>query len=260
MSRTAPMPLVLDNLACRRAGRLVYRDLCFQIEPAQAVALRGPNGVGKSTLLRQLAGLIPVSGGDAWLSETSLAGDRQGFQEQVTYAGHLDAVKPALSIGENLMLWAGIHGNSTARAEAALARFGLGALAARPAAQCSAGQKRRLGLARLLVADRPLWLLDEPTVSLDADASALVADLVREHIAAGGMALIATHVALGLGDIPTLEMTAPEADAHHEDDPFLAGVWTLEASQVFSAATCGWRCGWAAAAASASPSSCWRSS
>jgi heme exporter protein A len=204
----------------------VFRDLCFQVEAGQAAALRGPNGVGKSTLLRQLAGLIPVAGGDAWLGKVSLAADRQGFQEQVTYAGHLDSVKPALSIGENLVLWAGIYGNSAARADAALARFGLDAIATRPAAQCSAGQKRRLGLARLLVVDRPLWLLDEPTVSLDAEASALVADLVREHIAAGGMALIATHVALGLGDIPTLAMTAPEAGAQHQDDPFLAGAWT----------------------------------
>jgi heme exporter protein A len=220
------MDLILDNLACRRAGRLVFHDLCFRIEAGQAAALRGPNGVGKSTLLRQLSGLIPVTGGDARLGDISLIRDRQGFQERVAYAGHLDAVKPALSIGENLTLWAGIHGNDGARAEAALARFGLDAIAARPAAQCSAGQKRRLGLARLLVADRPLWLLDEPTVSLDAGAAALVADLVREHIAAGGMALIATHVELGLGDIPTLEMTPPEADAHHQDDPFLAGAWT----------------------------------
>ena len=219
------MDLVLDNLACRRAGRLVFRDLSFRVEAGQAVALRGPNGVGKSTLLRQLAGLIPVAGGDARLGEVSLAANPQGFQEQVAYAGHLDAVKPTLGIGENLMLWAGIYGNDAARADAALARFGLDTIASRPAAQCSAGQQRRLGLARLLVADRPLWLLDEPTVSLDADASGLVADLVREHIAAGGIALIATHVALGLGDIPTLEMTPPEAGAHHEDDPFLAGAW-----------------------------------
>ncbi len=220
------MELMLDNLACRRAGRLVFCDLCFQVEAGQAAALRGPNGVGKSTLLRQLAGLIPVVGGDARLGDVSLVRDRQGFQERVAYAGHLDAVKPALSIGENLTLWAEIHGNDAARAVAALERFGLEIIANRPAAQCSAGQKRRLGLARLLVADRPLWLLDEPTVSLDAEATALVADLVREHIAAGGMALIATHVELGLGEIPTFRMTPPGIDAHHRDDPFLAGSWT----------------------------------
>lgn len=219
------MDLTLDHLACRRAGRLIFRGLQFAVAAGQAAALRGPNGVGKSTLLRQLAGLIPVADGDARLGDVSLTRDRQGFQERVAYAGHLDAVKPALSIGENLTLWAGIHGNDPARAGAALARFGLDAIAARPAAQCSAGQKRRLGLARLLVMDRPLWLLDEPTVSLDADAARLVADLVRAHVAAGGMALIATHVDLGLGDIPTLTMTRPDAAASHHDDPFLAGAW-----------------------------------
>jgi len=220
------MDLTVDHLACRRAGRLVFRDLCFAVQAGQAAALRGPNGVGKSTLLRQLAGLLPVAGGDARMGATSRAADRQGFQELVTYAGHLDAVKPALSIGENLRLWAGIHGNGAERAEAALARFGLDAISGRPAAQCSAGQKRRLGLARLLVADRPLWLLDEPTVSLDAEASRLVAGLVREHIAGGGVALIATHVDLGLGDMPTLQLTAPDPEAQHHDDPFLAGKWT----------------------------------
>jgi heme exporter protein A len=219
------MDLTLDHLACRRAGRLIFRGLRFAVAAGQAAALRGPNGVGKSTLLRQLAGLIPVADGDARLGDVSLTRDRQGFQERVAYAGHLDAVKPALSIGENLTLWAGIHGNDPARAGAALARFGLDAIAARPAAQCSAGQKRRLGLARLLVMDRPLWLLDEPTVSLDADAARLVADLVRAHVAAGGMALIATHVDLGLGDIPTLTMTRPDVAASHQDDPFLAGAW-----------------------------------
>jgi len=220
------MFLDLNKLSCRRAGRLVFHDLSFQVQAGQAAALRGPNGVGKSTLLRQLAGMIPVAGGEARLGDVSLVRDRQGFQERVAYAGHLDAVKPALSIGENLTLWAEIHGNDAARAEAALERFGLDVIATRPAAQCSAGQKRRLGLARLLVADRPLWLLDEPTVSLDGEAAALVAYLVREHVASGGMALIATHVELGLGDIPTFRMTPPEADAHHQDDPFLAGAWT----------------------------------
>jgi len=218
------MTLTLDNLACRRAGRLIYRDLDFHLAAGQAVALRGPNGVGKSTLLRQLAGLIPVARGDARLGDVSLARQRQAFQERAAYAGHLDAVKPALGIAENLTLWAGIHGNDAARADAALERFGLSAIGNRPAAQCSAGQKRRLGLARLLVMDRPLWLLDEPTVSLDTEAAALVADLVREHLAAGGLALIATHVDLGLGDIPVLTLRAPSADA--VSDPFLEGAWT----------------------------------
>jgi heme exporter protein A len=218
------MDLILDSIACRRAGRLIFRDLSFRLQAGEAAALRGPNGVGKSTLLRQLAGLIPVAGGDARLGPVSLARERQAFQELAAYAGHLDAVKPALSVAENLTLWAGIHGQEAARAGAALERFALGAIGNRPAAQCSAGQKRRLGLARLLVMDRPLWLLDEPTVSLDADAARLVADLVREHVATGGLALIATHADLGLGDIPVLTLGAPKADP--ASDPFLAGAWT----------------------------------
>lgn len=230
------MDLVLDNLACRRGGRLIYRGLGFSLRAGQAAALRGPNGVGKSTLLRQLCGLIPLAGGDARLGQTglgqmglgeiSLARDRTAFQERVAYAGHLDAVKPALTVAENLGLWAGVHGSGPERRQAALDRFDLAPIAGRPAAECSAGQKRRLGLARLLVTDRPLWLMDEPTVSLDADAVALVATLVREHVAGGGLALIATHADLGLGDIPELRMTRPAAEAHREADPFLAGAWS----------------------------------
>ncbi|MDH3668062.1 MAG: heme ABC exporter ATP-binding protein CcmA [Paracoccaceae bacterium] len=218
------MDLSLENLSCRRAGRLIFSDLGFRIDAGQAAALRGPNGVGKSTLLRQLAGLIPVAGGDAMLGEVSLAQDRQAFQERIAYAGHLDAVKPALTVAENLALWAGING-SEADPEKALARFGLDAIADRPAAQCSAGQKKRLGLARLLVTDRPLWLLDEPTVSLDAEAVGLITGLVADHVGAGGLALIATHVDLGLRDMPVLELSPPGAAAAEQADPFLEGAW-----------------------------------
>lgn len=219
------MDLVLDHLAARRAGRLVYRDVCFSVPAGEAALLRGPNGVGKSTLLRQLAGLLPVAGGDARLDEISLARETGAFQELVAYAGHLDAVKPALTVEENLVYWAALHGNGAARARVALERFGIDRIARRPAAECSAGQKRRLGLARLMVMDRPLWLLDEPTVSLDADGAALVAELVREHVAGGGVALIATHIDLGLGEVPTLMMAPPAERARREDDPFLAGSW-----------------------------------
>lgn len=220
------MALVLDNLACRRGGRLIYRGLDFRVTAGQAAAVRGPNGVGKSTLLRQLAGLIPVAGGDARLGPHSLARDPGAMQDHVAYAGHLDAVKPALTVAENLGLWAGLHGAPPERRDAALERFGLARIAARPAAECSAGQKRRLGLARLMLADRPLWLMDEPTVSLDAEAVELVSALVREHVAGGGIALIATHVALGLGETPVLEMTPPGPQAEREADPFLAGAWS----------------------------------
>lgn len=220
------MELVIDDLACRRGGRLIFRGLAFRLASGTAAAVRGPNAVGKSTLLRQLAGLIPVAGGDARLDGISLRGDPSAFQERIAYAGHLDAVKPALTVAENLWVWGRVHGSDPARAEAALERFGLAHVAVRPAAECSAGQKRRLGLARLMVSNRPLWLMDEPTVSLDAEAVGVVAALVREHVAAGGLALIATHVDLGLGGIPVLEMRRPEAEAERHEDPFLAGVWS----------------------------------
>lgn len=218
------MELVIDNLACRRAGRQVLRGVGFRLQPGQAAALRGPNGAGKSTLLRVLAGLIPLAAGSVRFGGVSLGDDPAAFQEYVAYAGHLDAVKPALSVSENLALWPAIHGADVGKAAGALTHFGLAPIAGRAAAECSAGQKRRLGLARLAVLEKPLWLLDEPTVSLDQAAVALLADLVRTHLAGGGLALIATHVDLGLGEIPTLTLS-PIAPGQTEADPFLEGAW-----------------------------------
>lgn len=226
------MELALDNLTCRRGGRVVFRDLSFRLQAGQAAIVRGPNGVGKSSLLRVLAGLVPVASGDALLGDIprgiSLSRARSDFQEQVAYAGHLDAIKPALTVAQNLSAWAGLFGAPEGAVVSALRTFDLDWLADRPAAQCSAGQKRRLGLARLGVMARPLWLLDEPTVSLDAASTGVVADLVRAHIAGGGLALIATHIDLGLGAGPVLEMTPPARSAApaESEDAFLAGTWT----------------------------------
>jgi heme exporter protein A len=224
--RKPPMDLVIEQLACRRGGRTVFAELDFRLGAGSAALVRGPNGAGKSSLLRIVAGLLPPVAGDLRLGELSLARDRSALQERVAFAGHLDAVKPALTVAENLGFWAGILGDERRRPAAALERFGLAGIADRPAGQCSAGQRRRLGLARLLVLDRPLWLLDEPTVSLDASSTALVADLVHMHARAGGLALIATHIDLGLGALPVLEMPAP---ARHPapvgQDAFLEGEW-----------------------------------
>ncbi|MEM8841363.1 MAG: heme ABC exporter ATP-binding protein CcmA [Pseudomonadota bacterium] len=221
------MDLHIDQLACRRAGRQIFHGLEFALGAGQAAAVRGPNGAGKSTLLRVIAGLLPAAGGDVRLGEMSLGADRSLFQEHLAYAGHLDAVKTALTVRDNLAIWAAINGGDTARAGAALARFGLARIAARLVVECSAGQRRRLGLARLLVAEKPLWLLDEPTVSLDGDARALVAAVVREHLAAGGLALIATHEDLGLGPLPVLEIDPASAGTAIAGaaDPFLEGTW-----------------------------------
>jgi heme exporter protein A len=229
------MELVIQRLACRRGGRTVFAGLDFRLAAGSAALVRGPNGAGKSSLLRVVAGLLPPAAGDVRLGGASLARDRSALQESVALAGHLDAVKPALTVAENLRSWAGILGAEAGRAAAALDRFGLAAIADRPAGQCSAGQRRRLGLARLLVADRPLWLLDEPTVSLDAASAALVAELVGRHAAAGGLALIATHIDLGLGPAPVLDLAAPGGEAAGSPpaalregaahDAFLEGEW-----------------------------------
>lgn len=220
--------LEIDTLSARRGARPVLAGLSFTLSGGEAAVLRGPNGVGKSTLLRVLAGLLPLSDGDVRLGDLSLAQDRAGFQELVAYAGHLDAVKPALSVRQNLSVWAGLYDTDRQRADDALARFGIDNIADRPAAQCSAGQKRRLGLARLLVLDRPLWLLDEPTVSLDAESSQLIADLVNDHCAQGGLALIATHIDLGLKDpkVLAIEPASEEQIAAGTEDDFLAGSWS----------------------------------
>lgn len=222
------MALVLDDLSCLRGGRVVFSGLSFRVEAGSAALIHGPNGSGKSTLLRVVAGLLPFSAGDVRLGDQSLSKDRGAVQEQLAFAGHLDAVKPALTVAANLAAWAGILGADQARVAAVLSRFGLEQIADRPVIQCSAGQRRRLGLARLLLVRRRLWLLDEPTVSLDAASAAQVAELVREHVASGGIALVASHVDLGLGQTPVLDMGAASSRAAPAGavDQFLEGSWT----------------------------------
>jgi len=218
------MDLSVENLACARAGRRVFAGVGFTVRAGEAALLTGPNGAGKSSLLRVLAGLIPPQTGAARLGAVSLAQDREGFQQLVAYAGHLDAVKPHLSVIDNLDLWARLHGGGAVAA--ALETFGLSRIADLPAVYCSAGQKRRLGLARLMVAGRPLWLLDEPTVSLDVASVAVFADVVRAHLAGGGLAIAATHAPLGLEGGPRIEMAPPQAAAPAADDPFLGEAWS----------------------------------
>jgi heme exporter protein A len=177
--------LVASDLTVSRGGVPVLEGLSFRLDPGQVLVLRGPNGSGKTTLLRTLAGLQPPMAGSVSLPP-----------EAITYGAHADGLKGTLTVAENLRFWARVHGSHDI--EAALTRFNLSGLRNRAAQNLSAGQKRRLGLARLLVTGWPIWLLDEPTVSLDTASVGLFADAVRAHVADGGAALIATHIDLGL--------------------------------------------------------------
>ncbi|GLS87347.1 cytochrome c biogenesis ATP-binding export protein CcmA [Cypionkella aquatica] len=193
------MEMQVSDLAVARGGVAVLEGVSFRLLPGRALLLRGPNGAGKTTLLRCLAGLQPA-----------IAGKVSVAAEAVAYAAHADGVKATLTVAENLAFWAAIYG--TGAIQPALASMNLQALADRQAAQLSAGQKRRLGLARLLVTGRPIWLMDEPTVSLDADSVALFAGVVVRHLGGGGSALIASHIDLGL-EAEVLELAAFKARA-----------------------------------------------
>lgn len=189
------MRLTVEDLACVRGGRPVFAGVSFAVAAGEAVVVLGRNGAGKSSLLRVLAGLLPAAtgrivldGGDA---EASLA-------EQAHYVGHLDAQKASLTVTENLDFWTAFLGGDRARVPVALESVGLGSLADLPAAHLSAGQRRRLSLARLLTARRPVWLLDEPTAALDVAGQDLLAGLMREQLASGGLIVAATHAPLGL--------------------------------------------------------------
>ena len=180
------------NLACERGGRVVFDELDYDLDAGAALMLRGPNGSGKSSLLRIAAGLLrPAAGRLSWDGAPL---DRDHHRERIAWVGHLDGVKPALTTRENLRFWVRLAGAGDV--EAALDAMGLRAVGDLPAAWLSAGQRRRLNLARLAAANAPLWLLDEPTVSLDDAAVARLVALLAGHLAAGGCAMIATHVDL----------------------------------------------------------------
>lgn len=199
------MRLSAENLTCLRGSREIFSDINFDVASGQALAVVGPNGAGKSSLLRMVAGLLRLAGGRLNLD----GGDGElTISEQAHYLGHQDALKPSLSVGEDLAFWARYLGGGGASVAEALAAVGLAAIANLPAGYLSAGQRRRLSIARLLAVRRPLWLLDEPTSALDAAARERLTELMRAHLAGGGLILAATHGPLGLDDVRELRLGA----------------------------------------------------
>ncbi len=210
------------DLTCLRGDRLVFTGLDFRIGPGGALVLLGPNGSGKSSLLRIMAGLLrPFRGRMQW-DGAALAEDPDAHRGRAHYVGHLDAVKPVLTAAENLAFWAALGGADDPRGAAlkALDRLGVAHIAGVPGRYLSAGQKRRLTLARILAAPAPLWLLDEPTVALDRAAVALLEGIMAEHRAAGGMVALSTHADVALPGAAELRLDrfAPEAFEDEDED------------------------------------------
>lgn len=197
--------LSVHDLACRRSGRLVFAGLGFDLGPGGALLVTGRNGAGKSTLLAILAGRLRAAAGRIALSGAGEA----TLPEQLHWIAHRDGLKTALSARENLAFAAAMLGEARLVPDEALERVGLPHVANMPVAYLSAGQRRRVALARLLVAHRPIWLLDEPTSALDAASQQMLYDLMREHRAAGGIIIAATHLPLPLDDAQSLAIAAP---------------------------------------------------
>jgi heme exporter protein A len=181
------------GLACTRGERTVFQGLSFTLSGGALIELRGANGSGKSSLLRMMAGLLPPAGGALAWNGTPIGEDRDSHRARVAYVGHLDAVKGALTVAENLAFWAKLRGGSDADVTQALTAFRITDLARVPARHLSAGQRRRVALARLLACPAPLWLLDEPATALDTQAQAALDHAMAAHLGAGGMVVMATH-------------------------------------------------------------------
>lgn len=193
--------LEVDRVAIDRGGRRIIENVRLALAPGETVLLKGPNGAGKTTLLRALAGLLPVAAGIVRLTgaasedELSVAARR----EAAIYVGHADGVKAPMTGLEHLSYWRALYRAPAPRISAAIEAFGLSPFVTQRAGALSAGQRRRLGLARVVIAGKPIWLLDEPTASVDATSAARIMELLEAHARAGGAALIATHDRLQLG-------------------------------------------------------------
>ncbi|MDR3440214.1 heme ABC exporter ATP-binding protein CcmA [Telmatospirillum sp.] len=203
-----PSSFAGEKLVCIRGERVVFTQLDFRLTNGEALLLLGPNGSGKSSLLRVMAGLLkPADGHLAW-NGAPVTDDREGHSARIHYVGHHDAIKPVLSVLENLRFWARLHDPRTGdrTAVTALERMGLERLAEVPGKMLSAGQKRRLNLARLLAAPAPVWLLDEPSVALDRASVKVLEAVIAEHRAGGGMVALSTHADVDLSGARELHL------------------------------------------------------
>ena len=203
---TAVSAVAAEGLACQRGGHIVVPPLSFEVRAGSALILRGPNGAGKTTLLRTIAGFLPPAAGRVRVSTPKGDASAEGH---LHFIGHTNGIKPRLSVIENVSFWQRYYGGGgdPEAAEAALDAFDLLDLADYRAAHLSQGQARRLGLARLLAARRAIWLLDEPSVSLDAASTRRLETAIADHLASGGMAIISTHLDLSVGEAAILELS-----------------------------------------------------
>jgi heme exporter protein A len=198
--------LVGEKLACRRGQRLVFAGLDFRLGAGGALVLTGANGSGKSSLLRLLATLLAPAAGRLLWDGAPVARDLAAYRSTLHYLGHLDATKPALSVREMLGFWASMRETAKPALDEALDAVGLGARADWPCRWLSAGQRRRLALARLVAAPAPIWLLDEPSAALDRDGEARLEAAIAAHRAAGGRVVVATHQPLAIPDAAVIAL------------------------------------------------------
>lgn len=208
----SPAPiLTVDGLCCLRGDRLLFTDLGFALAPGGVVQLEGPNGSGKTTLLRAICGLSPIEAGTIYWHGTPRDEVIDDFRAALTYIGHVPGVKRDLTAREDLMAWRALGGGEpTFAADAAFERAGVAGLGDTPLRHLSAGQTRRVALARLIAMPTTLWLLDEPLTALDADGKVLLETLLSEHAAAGGMTVISTHHPLDLAATPVQRIRLEE--------------------------------------------------
>ena len=192
------MKLVIENLSGERSGQMIFSSVNFSLEEGQALVVTGSNGSGKSTLLRVIAGLLNASEGSVLLLDPDLDEETPIPHEFMHYLGHQNALKPALSVEENLTFWQEFCGIPLLGIDDALVKVGLPGIGHLPAAYLSAGQKRRVSIARLLVSHKPVWVVDEPTSALDKASEILFAKLIEQHLGAGGIVIAATHQSLGI--------------------------------------------------------------